>query len=250
MIDLHSHLDLYKNALNLLPEVAKRNIFTLVVTTSPRAWVATSRVFSGYENIQVALGLHPEIVTQKKKERELLIDSILKTKFLGEIGLDGSHRFRKSYELQESILNDVLNECELQGGRIMSIHSRGAASRVLDFLEQYPKSGKAILHWFSGTISEVQRAILLGCWFSVGPAMLKGAKGLRILKELPIDKILPETDGPFVTQNNLPILPWQGIEILKEIKNLTGLTTQDLHLQMKTNLDVLLNFNAASGVAH
>ena len=62
MIDFHCHLDLYPDALKLLPETARRNEFTLVVTTSPRAWLATSRVFAGYDNIKVALGMHPEII--------------------------------------------------------------------------------------------------------------------------------------------------------------------------------------------
>lgn len=243
MIDLHSHLDLYQNALSLLPKVSKRNIFTLVVTTSPRAWIATSRVFSGYENIKVALGLHPEIVEQKKNEIELLVNSISETKFLGEIGLDGSNRFRKSYELQKSILDDVLKESERQGGRVMSIHSRAATSQVLDFLERYPGAGKPILHWFSGTIKEVKRAISMGCWFSVGPAMLKSAKGFRILKELPIEKILPETDGPFVTEESLPLMPWEGIKISNKIEEITGQTIQEIYLQMEDNLNVLLDSN-------
>lgn len=65
MIDFHCHLDLYPDALKLLPIVSARNLFTLVVTTSPKAWLATSNVFAGYENIKVALGLHPEIAEQK-----------------------------------------------------------------------------------------------------------------------------------------------------------------------------------------
>ncbi len=80
MIDLHSHLDLYPDAFKVLSRVLKENIFTLVVTTSPRAWQATSRVLSKYDNIEVALGMHPEIVGKKANEHELLISSILTSK--------------------------------------------------------------------------------------------------------------------------------------------------------------------------
>jgi len=65
MIDLHTHLDLYPNALDILARVNKENHFTMAVTTSPRAWLATSQVFKGHENIKVALGLHPEVADQK-----------------------------------------------------------------------------------------------------------------------------------------------------------------------------------------
>lgn len=240
MMDLHSHLDLYPNALNMLLEVSKRNVFTLVVTTSPRAWLATSHMFAGYDNIKVALGMHPEIIQEKATERGLLLSSVSKAKFIGEIGLDGSRRFRETLALQESILEDVLAECENQGGRIMSIHSRGAVSRVLDLLEQYPQSGKPILHWFSGSLREMHRAIELGCWFSVGPAMLTGAKGRRILAQLPIHSILPETDGPFTTRNSKPLMPWEAIDIVQELIIVHGKPKEELQLQMKQNLATLL----------
>ena len=96
MIDFHCHLDLYPDAVKLLPTVAARNAFTLVVTTSPRAWQATSRVFAGYDNIKVAVGMHPEVVDKKASERALLVSCISKTRFVGEVGLDGSHRYQKT----------------------------------------------------------------------------------------------------------------------------------------------------------
>jgi TatD DNase family protein len=65
MIDFHTHLDLYPNALEIFPRVNSENCFTLAVTTSPHAWLASKKIFSGYDNIKVALGLHPEIVTEK-----------------------------------------------------------------------------------------------------------------------------------------------------------------------------------------
>ena len=239
-MDLHSHLDLYPDALKFLPEVAARNIFTLVVTTSPRAWQATSRVFSKYDNIKVALGMHPEIVEQKASERDLFLASISKVKFVGEIGLDGSRRFREQLPLQESILGDVLAECASQGGRIMSIHSRGAASRVLDLLEQHPHAGKPILHWFSGSLLELHRAIELGCWFSVGPSMLTGEKGRKILSKLPIDKVLPETDGPFTTRNSKPIMPWEAVDIIPNLIEVYGKSAVEYCVLFKRNLASLL----------
>ena len=97
MIDFHSHLDLYPNALSLLPRVARQNVFTLVVSTSPRAWLATSKVFAGYPNIKVALGLHPEIAVSKASEQDLLVSLVGQAEFIGEIGLDGSPRFARGF---------------------------------------------------------------------------------------------------------------------------------------------------------
>jgi len=244
MIDFHCHLDLYPDALKLLPIVASRNIFTLVVTTSPRAWQATSRIFAGFDNIEVAIGLHPEVVAKKEGERALLISSISKTKFVGEVGLDGSRNHKETLPLQESILKDVLMECERAGGKIISIHSRNSASRVLDLVEQYSHNSTSVLHWFSGSIHETRRAIALGCWFSVGPAMLRGNKGRTILKELPQEKILPESDGPFVRNGSAPIMPWDAFNISNDLAYLWGIKKERVFLQMEQNLSALLDRSA------
>jgi len=240
-MDLHCHLDLYPDALKLLPEVVKRNQFTLVVTTSPRAWVATSRVFAGYENVKVALGLHPEIAERKANERDLLLSNVAQAPFIGEVGLDGSPRCRPSLPLQRAILEAVIAECGRQGGRIISLHSRGATTEVLDVLEKYPSAGKPILHWFSGTSRELQRAIELGCWFSVGPAMLSGAKGRELLSKMPTDRVLPETDGPFATVNKAPLMPWQAKDIVGLLAETWRESEDGIHAKLASNLKRLLS---------
>lgn len=236
MIDFHCHLDLYPNARKLVDQVALRNRFTLVVTTSPRAWQETSRVFAGYDSIKVALGLHPEIAAQKAVERGLLISCISQAEFIGEVGIDGSLQHQHTRELQESILKAVLVECERFGGRILSVHSRNAARPVLDHIEQYCRASIPVLHWFSGTIEETRRAVAMGCWFSVGPAMLRGAKGQRIFKELPREKVLPETDGPFARNGSSPFMPWEAITIVKYLAVAWNTTYSSVKEQLNQNL--------------
>lgn len=241
MIDFHCHLDLYTDALRLVDQVAVKNRFTLIVTTSPRAWLATSQLFNGYENIKVALGLHPEIAAQKETERGLLISCVSQAAFIGEVGLDGSIQHRHSRELQESILKAVLDECERCGGRILSVHSRNAVGPVLDCIEQHCRASIPVLHWFSGTLEETHRAVEMGCWFSVGPAMLRGAKGRRIIKDLPKEKVLPETDGPFASNGSSPLMPWEAITIVKPVTIAWNMTQSSVTEQLNQNLITLLN---------
>lgn len=247
MIDFHCHLDLYPDALSLLPTVSERNFFTLAVTTSPRAWQATSQVFANYDNIEVAVGLHPEIVEKKAGERTLLLTCISKSRFVGEVGLDGSHMHQGTMPLQKSILNEVLTECERVGGRILSIHSRNAATPVLSLIEQHCRKSTPVLHWFSGTLEETRRAVDLGCWFSVGPAMLRGEKGRKILRELPKERVLPETDGPFSQIRSVPLMPWEAISIADDVASLWQTTKDEVCLQMKRNLLVLVGSRKKGG---
>lgn len=241
MIDFHCHLDLYPDALNLLTEVARRNEFTLAVTTSPRAFLATSRVFAGKETVHVGLGLHPEVAEAKQNEEALLVQLVSSTRFIGEIGLDGSSRFKSSLPLQERIFTSVIAECQNQGGRIMSIHSRGAESRLLNILEAHPNAGIPVLHWFSGSRKELQRAIELGCWFSVGPAMLASEKGRSHLGEMPLNRVLPETDGPFAQRRGVPLMPWEACDISSHLELLTVKSKAEVSSMLRENLKRLIN---------
>ena len=239
MIDFHTHLDLYPNALDILARVNKDNRFTLSVTTSPRAWVATSQVFKGHENIEVALGLHPEVADQKFDELDLLLSSIHKADFIGEIGIDGSSRYSMTFEKQEMIFDSTIRECEKAGGRIISIHSRGAASKVLSIIRKYPSCGTPILHWFSGTITELKESIEMRCYFSVNPLMLKSKKGRDLASRIPPELVLPESDGPFATLNGKPIMPWEAMDICSDLSEIWNIPISTLKRQMMSNFERL-----------
>lgn len=239
MIDLHTHLDLYPNALDILARVNNENRFTLAVTTSPRAWVATSQVFKGYKNIKVALGLHPEVADQKFNELNLLLSLIHKADFIGEVGIDGSVRYSKTFEKQELIFDSTIRECEKAGGRIISIHSRGAASKVLSIIRKYPRCGTPILHWFSGSITELKDALEMRCYFSVNSLMLKSEKGRYLASRIPSALIFPESDGPFATLNGKPIMPWEGMDVCSDLAAIWGISVPDSKKQIISNFEKL-----------
>ena len=220
LIDLHCHIDLYPKPESLIYECKKRDIYVLSVTTTPKAWRGTTALLNDCPRIIPALGLHPQLAYQRRQELPLFEELIKETRYIGEIGLDGSKEFLSHIDVQVKVFRKILQICASSGGRILSIHSRGAANDVLDELEAYPDSGKPILHWFSGNYQELKRAIDIGCWFSVGPAMLRSKKGKEITTRIPRDKILTESDGPFAKLNKKPLTPMdmpKAIEILAQL---------------------------------
>jgi TatD DNase family protein len=70
---------------------------------------------------------------------------------------------------------------------------------VLDVIERHlPRNrGVAVLHWFTGTKAEARRAAALGCYFSINAEMMYSGRGRALVAELPMDRLLTETDGPF-----------------------------------------------------
>ncbi|MCH2003253.1 Qat anti-phage system TatD family nuclease QatD [Acinetobacter seifertii] len=239
-MDLHSHLDLYPNPLELAHKVNERCEFTLLVTTSPKAWLATSKRMKIFNNIKVALGLHPEIAHLKYDELSLFLDNIKNTRFIGEIGLDGSPKYKDTFELQVQIFDKVMAECNLHGNKVISIHSRGAVKEVLNILLKYPKSGKPILHWYTGNLKDLQIAIKLGCRFSIGLQMLKTKKGIEIINNIPKELILLETDGPFVSLDNNFTYPWDTEKIIPYLSEVWGVNKDICCNQLRDNLNKLL----------
>lgn len=240
MIDLHCHLDLYQEPLVIAKECEKRRLYILSITTTPSAWTGTSALVTGSTRIRTALGLHPQLVHERKGELALFERLLPDARYVGEIGLDGSPEYKPYWREQVDVFSRILELCRSSGGRVLSIHSRRAATAVLDHLEKTPNAGKPILHWFSGSAKELARAIELGCWFSVGPAMLNGEKGCKLVSLMPRDRVLTETDGPFTRIQGRAAYPWDvsiAIDRLTEIWNLSKAETEQ---SLRQNLRCLV----------
>jgi TatD DNase family protein len=212
-MDFHCHIDLYPNPREVYRGAIERNEFTWLVTTSPRAYMATSQALSPSPKVLITPGLHPELAHQRVGELPLLLEQIGTVAAVGEVGLDGSARFKAHIATQRLVFEKVVERCAHLGGRVLSIHSRQAATQVLDVLEAHPGYGRAVLHWFSGTPTELKRACALGCWFSVGPAMLTSASGRKLAALMPHDRVVSESDGPFGSVAGEALMPWDACQV-------------------------------------
>ncbi|ESX08998.1 TatD family hydrolase [Mesorhizobium sp. M1060] len=236
MIDFHCHIDLFKDPEPILDEAEKKGVYVLAVTTTPKAWTGTKRLIGDRRRIQIALGLHPELVHERHTEIALFEHFLPETNYVGEVGLDGSPYLSGSFELQMKTLRRILLACSNAGGRIISLHSRRAASKVLDLLEAEPTAGTPILHWFSGSTRELQRAIQLDCWFSIGPSMMGSAKGRKLVELMPRERILTETDSPFAQMNGAPLFPWDVAMAYPVLSELWNCSEEQVDKQILSNL--------------
>lgn len=224
MIDFHCHLDLYPDPAAVRDECERRGLYILSVTTTPSAWEKTAELALSAKRVRTALGLHPQLAQQRMTELPLFDEFLSSTRYVGEVGLDGSPEFRSYWQSQIQTFEHILGRCCDVGGRIMSIHSRRASREVLDALEAFPKAGTPVLHWFSGSFRDLDRAVSQGCWFSVGPGMLAGQRGRSLITRMPRERVVTESDGPFAQVDGQSIMPWSvegAIRDLGEIWNLS-----------------------------
>jgi len=198
--DMHCHVDLMQSMGEFSKAALEERINLLAMTTTPKAYDIEKKKLSVFSNVQVALGLHPQLVFNRSQELGLIEKYIQTTRFVGEIGLDFNKKFYHSKELQIDVFSQIIGWCHKSPMKVISIHSVRSDKYVLDILEKYDstKHNKCILHWYSGTLKQLDRAIELGCFFSVNEYMLNSPNGRSIIQKIPVDRLLIESDAPFI----------------------------------------------------
>lgn len=240
-MDMHCHLDLYPDPFEIAKSCDEKGLYVLSVTTTPKAWDGTKKLAAGYKRIQTALGLHPQLAHQRSHELELFDHLLPDAKYVGEIGLDGGKGYKEYGEIQLKVFRHILRQVNNSGGRIMTIHSRACAGRVLDELEGI--KGIPVLHWFTGTKSELKRALSMGCWFSIGPAMMETKRGKELASIIPKDRVLTETDGPFAKLKGLPLMPWDADQVSHSLSEIWGTSLLEVNEILICNLKALFAHN-------
>lgn len=247
-VDFHCHLDLYPDFPSLVRECDANAIYTLAVTTTPRAWPRNHALASATRYVRAALGFHPQLVAKQMAELALWEQYLPQTRFVGEVGLDaGPHHFR-SLDLQKKAFEHILRECARLGGKILSVHSVRSAKAVLDLVEQHlpPDRGRVVLHWWTGSHSDARRAIRLGCYFSVNAPMLRSAAQSALVATLPSKRILTESDGPFATSGDRPARPGDVARTVEALAALHAMEGARMAEVITANLHSLLSETASS----
>lgn len=242
-IDFHCHLDLYPNHVQLIEECDRLGIATLTVTTTPKAWPRNQELAKNARHVRVALGLHPQLVSQRAAEISEFEEYLPKTRYVGEVGLDAGPRYFKSLPLQKQVFQKVLQLCAAQGEKILTIHSVRTATQVLDMLESYlpADKGRVVLHWFTGTKAEAGRAVELGCYFSINREMLVKPVHRAMVSALPADRLLTETDGPFVKVKDRQVAPMDVENTVSELAIVRGVPAKEMATRLLRNLLALVS---------
>ena len=207
LFDAHCHLDLMAHPDAVADEATALGLGLFDCGVNPRDFSAANERACRQPGIIAGVGLHPWWLADGRcgpAEVNLLCEVAAHEHYVGEVGLDFSARFAGSEPLQIQALGqlcDALAQRPL-AGRVISIHAVRSAGTVLDVLESHgllipnPDSPVIIFHWFSGTSDELVRARNAGCYFSVNERMLAFKRGHEYARQIPLDRLLLETDSP------------------------------------------------------
>jgi TatD DNase family protein len=237
-VDAHCHIDLFPNPGAIVSEAERSGIHTIAVTNVPSVFSHTQKLCQGTTHVHAALGLHPELIRTHGKQIEQFLSLLPSTRFVGEVGLDYVTTDRDERKTQADIFGKILEGCARLGDRILTIHSRRSAADVISLVgDRFP--GKTILHWFSGTTKELQKAISFGFWFSVNPAMLRSKNGRAVIAAIPRDRLLTETDGPFVEIGSRPATPVDVRDVVSGVAEIWACSGEEARRIIAQNCDRL-----------
>lgn len=242
LIDFHCHLDLFADPVSAIREAEEAGIYTLTVTTTPKAWPRNHELTHNTRYVRAALGLHPQLVADRADEITIWEEFLPQARYVGEVGLDAGPRYYRSLDLQKQVFTLILQRCSKAGGKILTVHSVRAATMVLDLIESHlpQERGRVVLHWFTGSSSEARRAIDLGCYFSINAAMLSNDRGRKLIVSLPPDRLLTETDAPFTRVGDRQAAPQDVRTAVEALAALRGITPDKLAHAIDLNLRSLL----------
>jgi TatD DNase family protein len=242
LVDFHCHLDLFPDPAAVIAEAEAARIYTLTVTTTPRAWPGNVALTRHATCVRPALGLHPQLAAEHGVELGLWERYLPEARYVGEVGLDAGPRHFRSLALQKQIFERVLKQCAACGGKILTVHSVRSAKLVLDMIEAWlpPSRGKVVLHWFTGSKAEARRALELGCYFSVNASMLAGDNGRALVAGIPSDRLLTETDGPFTLKDGRPTRPSDVRQLIQQLSNVRSASVEEMGDNVISNLRTLV----------
>ena len=206
MIDSHCHLD-HEPLLGDLSNVIKRSKEVgikklLTISTSYESFDRIKNIIQKDEMIYGTIGIHPHETTKNKITSDFIVKNITENEKIigiGETGLD--------FYYNNSDKNDQINsfkehiEASIKTNSPLIIHSRDAEVETFEILSEYKNQNlKILMHCFTGSKDFAKKLLTLNAFFSAsGIITFKNSLELQeTFKFLPLDRILIETDSPFL----------------------------------------------------
>lgn len=207
LFDSHCHIDdrcYQEDFAAMLERAQKAGVDAMLIAGvdakgAPKAVQLANR----YDHIFAAVGIHPHDAQHCTDEDVAKLEALSrdpKVVAVGEIGLDFNRMFspQKDQEKWFVRLLEMADQCELP----IILHERDTEGRLLEVLEAHSQKYNGVIHCFSGNEKELFRYLNLGLHVGITGIVTiqkRGARLRQLVPKIPIDRILIETDAPYLT---------------------------------------------------
>ncbi len=250
IVDSHCHL-YYEPYINNLKQIIKecksKNVKRLLsISVDYETSLKNIKIASEFDEIFCTIGLHPNKVINEKSKLNKILDLYIPNKKILGIGEAGIDLYRSNDNLKDQIycFERQIEFC-IDNKLPLVIHSRNAEKETIDILKNYSKKGlNFVLHCFSGTEKFAMECLNLNGHISFGGIITfkKSIELGKICYKIPLDKILVETDSPYLSP-----LPYRGktnhpentFIIVKKIADIKKKTIEEISKKTTSNFNKL-----------
>jgi TatD DNase family protein len=247
--DIHSHVESEKFDIDreeVISRMQDEGVFTITVGTDLEDSKKAVRVAENHENIFASIGLHPTDSKEDFKEEDY-IDLVKNPKVvaIGECGLEFSRLGDDAEEEKNRQINIFEKQIDfaVKYNKPLMIHTRDAHIETIGVLEEkkkarlpdgteYGEKLKGNIHFFSGDVEIAKKYIDLGFTISFTGVITFAKDYDEVIKNVSLDKIMSETDAPFVApepyrgQRNEPLYVKEVVKRIAEIKEINEETVK------------------------
>ena len=252
MIDSHCHLDhepLFENIYDVIKRSKETGLQKLLtISTTLSSFDKIKNLVHMDPMIFGTFGIHPHETENNQVNKETLVKTINKYKKIigvGETGLDFFYN-HSNKEIQIKSFKDHI-EASIELKIPIIIHSRNAEKETLDILNSYNnKDLKILMHCFTGSYEFSKNLLSLGAFFSAsGIITFKNSIDLQnTFKKIPLNKLLIETDSPFLAP-----IPMRGKKnepsfikyTLKKLSAIKEKSPEEMGILTSNNFNLLFN---------
>ena len=250
IFDSHAHYDdeeFDNDRKEVLEELKNEGVIGIMNCSSSYKSIAkTCELINTYDFIYGAVGIHPENADEFKDEMldefKDIIKKNPKVKAIGEIGLDYYWDENPDKEIQKDVFRRHMKLAEELNVPVI-IHDRDAHEDTINIIKEFPNV-KGVVHCFSGSVEFAKECLKLGYYIGVtGVVTFKNAKKVvKVVKEVPVERLLVETDCPYMApepnrgKRNKSSYIKYVIEKISEIKEINP---KELNLKVNENLQNL-----------
>ncbi|MGM5484075.1 MAG: TatD family hydrolase [Nanobdellota archaeon] len=233
-VDVHCHYDI-KNNVDFIETIEKENEIIILNGINSKSNRKCIELSNKSEKIYCALGFHPTEIKDEGEEAFKELENIKKIKeinhkviAIGEIGLDFFHD-KKNKEIQEKVFKKYLSIADKLSLPVI-IHARNAGKETINIIKDMKDSENfhqdVLFHCLETSVKNIKMAIDIGAYFSIPSSVIRNEHFQRLLENIPLNKILTETDAPFQS-------PEKGRE-----SNPEDITKALSYISEKRNLDI------------
>jgi len=233
IIDSHCHLEhepMISNLKEVIDRAVKNNVkYFLSISTTDESFDSILKIVENHRNVYGTYGIHPhETKNYQTLSSEQIVKKIQLNKKIigiGESGLDFYYKYSDP-KIQKKIFIEHINAAQKLNLPLI-VHTRSAEEDTYDILktEMKNKNIKVLIHCFTGTKNFAHKLIDIGCYISAsGVVTFKKSKDLAdTFLSLPNDRILVETDSPYLSPEPMRGKPNEPSHIVHTVNFLANL---------------------------